>query len=381
MNKKVNVFNMSKIVILLVIAFINLKAFAFPEMIKHGYVNCTACHVSPSGGGLLNQYGRNLSAELISTWSQKNEEGILHGSVDTKKIDDWLAIGGDYRGVQVHTDTTDLSGTNTVSGRWINMQAGFEVGILQPNWAVVAFIGEYNSTDRNHKNEILLNSPRYYALLKPTDEIAIKVGHFQPNFGLNLPDHFLSTRAALGLGYIINKDILELSYLGENWNFIGSYYNIPSRYGNTYTNGGTLNVMYVFNDKFKTGYQILHEKGSSQKRTIVGLTGQLGWNEKLVTLVEADRIQTKPDSGAETKGFSFVHRTQYEIFKGFNIALLNDYLQTNIDVGSTKDYKIGPGVIWYPRPHFDFQIFATREHSGQLSEPGVMAWAMTHYYF
>jgi hypothetical protein len=35
------------------------KAFVFPEMIRHSYPNGIACHESPSGGGLLNQYGKN----------------------------------------------------------------------------------------------------------------------------------------------------------------------------------------------------------------------------------------------------------------------------------------------------------------------------------
>ncbi len=38
----------------------------FPEMVRHGYVNCVACHMSPDGGGVLTPYGRSLSKELLS---------------------------------------------------------------------------------------------------------------------------------------------------------------------------------------------------------------------------------------------------------------------------------------------------------------------------
>jgi len=364
----------------LIILFCVQDVFAFPEMIKHGYVNCTACHVSSSGGGLLNEYGRNLSAELISTWSNKNEEFFLHGAVNTEKFDKWLSIGGDLRGVQAHTDYKDAT-AHAVDGRWINMQAGIEIGIIQPKWAAVAFIGEFNSRDRQHKNEILPYSPRHYFLFNATDEISIKLGRFQPNFGLNLPDHFLATRAPLGFGYVINKNSLEASYLGENWNLITSIYNIPSQFGSAYSKGAMVNVMRVLSDKYKFGLQFLSEVGDSQKRNILGITSQLGWSEHLVTLVELDRIINEPNNNVESKGLALTHRTQYEIFKGFNIAALNDYYQSNLEVGSTKIYKLGPGVIWYPRPHFDFQLFATREYRESLSEPGVYAWLMTHYYF
>jgi hypothetical protein len=35
-------------------------AFALPTMIRLGYVNCVACHITPQGGGLLNSYGRGI---------------------------------------------------------------------------------------------------------------------------------------------------------------------------------------------------------------------------------------------------------------------------------------------------------------------------------
>ncbi|MEQ1666480.1 MAG: hypothetical protein ABL927_14015, partial [Bdellovibrionales bacterium] len=55
----------------ILLLFYAASSFAFPEMIRHGYVNCTACHISPGGGGALTQYGRKLSRELLSVTSKK----------------------------------------------------------------------------------------------------------------------------------------------------------------------------------------------------------------------------------------------------------------------------------------------------------------------
>jgi hypothetical protein len=41
-------------------------AHAYPENVRHGYVNCAACHIHPQGGGQLNAYGRQLSKALQS---------------------------------------------------------------------------------------------------------------------------------------------------------------------------------------------------------------------------------------------------------------------------------------------------------------------------
>ena len=365
--------------------------WAFPEMIKHGYVNCTACHVSPSGGGVLNPYGRNLSAELISTWSYKGEEGILHGKVDTSPVDEWLAIGGDYRGVQVHTDyTSKPSGVNKVDGRYINMQIGFELGIIQPKWALVGFLGQYNFDEPSHYNQVIAEVSRFYALYKPTDELTFKVGRFQPNFGINLPDHNLSTRTRLGMGSlsyrggkisIEDKNTAEVFWLGEEYNFTLSGYRIREELTDENDKGLTYTASKVFAERYKVGIQGLREKSDSNETRIFGLTGQLGWNEKWSTLAEYDRVRNMPEGAAETNGVAFVHRTGYEVFKGFQVLALNDYYQSNVDVGATKLYRYGPGVIWYPRPHFDFQFFATKEHRSSLQEPGTYAWLMTHYYF
>jgi len=36
------------------------RAWSFPEMVGKGYNNCLTCHHSPSGGGIVTEYGREL---------------------------------------------------------------------------------------------------------------------------------------------------------------------------------------------------------------------------------------------------------------------------------------------------------------------------------
>ncbi len=80
------------------LGIIGVNARAFPDTIRHGYTNCTTCHVSPAGGGLLNSYGRSLSRELISTWGYKNEEQPLHGLVNIpESASEAFFVGGDAR--------------------------------------------------------------------------------------------------------------------------------------------------------------------------------------------------------------------------------------------------------------------------------------------
>ena len=39
------------------------SAWAYPEMVRHNYPNCTSCHVSPSGGGVLTLVAKEQACE------------------------------------------------------------------------------------------------------------------------------------------------------------------------------------------------------------------------------------------------------------------------------------------------------------------------------
>ena len=344
-------------------------AQAYPDLIRHGYTNCTACHISPSGAGVLNPYGRSLSKDILSTWSYEKEELPLHGLIDTQKVEEWLAIGGDFRAAQVHQENE-----NVKRGSWIKMQAGLEVAVFQPKWALVSFIGQWVS-----KDEWQPYSPRYYGLFTPVESLYFKVGRFLPNFGIQLPDHILSTRGPLLFGYGMERDTAEVSWLGEEWNFSGSYYKSPQNISTNNQTGFIGQILKAFGDNKKAGVQYLSEKDDTQERKLVGALAQVSWSKKLITLLEVDQQLTTPQGGTDKKGIYALHRTGYELHKGVNVVFQNDYMQSDIDKGSTKDYKYGPGIQWFPRPHWDLQAFWTRQQSGNLQE-GDYAWLILHYY-
>jgi hypothetical protein len=360
-----------KNIFLLFITFTSLNLFAFPDMIRHGYVNCTACHISPSGGGVLTPYGRSLSKELLSTWSYEKEENILHGLVDTEKVNDWLAIGGDIRNVQVHVEN-DL----VTRGKFIKMQAGIELGINVEKFALIGFFGEYI------KDEWVGNSPRYYGLYRATDTVSLKAGRFIPNFGINFSEHIFATRGYLGFGYGTEKDSVEVSYLSDQWNFTGTYFKTPKEKSSFDNKGYAATASFIFNEKNKITAQHYQEKNDIVKNTITGLNGLLGWNEHFYTTIEYDRLRSEPVvTTPATDGDYFTHKTGYEATKGLHFILLNDYVQTDIKDGSTKDYKYGPGIQWYPRPHLDLQFFWTKQQASlNTAKEGDYAWLVLHYY-
>src|SRR5687767_311170 len=97
-----------------------IKVHAFPEMVRHGYVNCITCHVSPNGGGVMTPYGRELSREVLSAWGTENETRF----VGFFKTPEWVNLGGDVRLLQYYQDNILKKKT-----KFMLMQADAEVAV------------------------------------------------------------------------------------------------------------------------------------------------------------------------------------------------------------------------------------------------------------
>jgi len=67
-------------------------ASAYPIFqFSSGSSRCSDCHYSPTGGGVLNVFGRNEAGDTIS-WTGNGQ--LLHGAWDPPEA---LAFGGDFR--------------------------------------------------------------------------------------------------------------------------------------------------------------------------------------------------------------------------------------------------------------------------------------------
>src|SRR3954468_12216655 len=74
-------------------------AAAYPQFQLARDQTCTNCHVSPAGGGLLNENGLNV-AEGISQWGTKHE--FMYKKLEPPS---WLMLGGDARSLAGYFQT------------------------------------------------------------------------------------------------------------------------------------------------------------------------------------------------------------------------------------------------------------------------------------
>ena len=80
---------------------VTTRAHAYAWMIRHDYSNCATCHTDPSGAGLLTEYGRDQSDQLLrmrygspASDTAGSSSGFLWGLVTEPR---WLTLGGQLR--------------------------------------------------------------------------------------------------------------------------------------------------------------------------------------------------------------------------------------------------------------------------------------------
>lgn len=346
-----------------------MKAYAFPEMTRHGYTQCTACHLSPSGGGVLTSYGRQMSEELLSTWTRKGEGQVLHGALKSDPAEKGILIGGDVRAAQIHRQNSLVR-----TGRFFLMQANLDLAYVYERFAAMISIGQIEEplSGRVQGN---FNSTKFYGMANITETLALRIGRFIPTFGLNMPDHVLVTKQGLGLQPWMQYDTAEVSWLSESWSLFGG---VSQTIDNTPVtlkeDAYNLHATYNFAERFKVGASGWYGEGDKNIRRLYGVNAILGLSHHLYNLTEIDFSH---DSTRD--GMFAMSRLGWEIHKGVIPYVQYQHQHSDLENNGTVTRYHTLGGHFFPRPHF--------EVSGQWSKVrNVKEWSdeayfLVHYYF
>ncbi len=360
---------MRALMLLFIFVIATPRARAFPEMTRHGYAQCTACHLSPSGGGVLTAYGRQMAEEVLSTWSYKGEGQVLHGALKKDRSEKGLLIGGDVRSVQTHRKNSSVR-----AGRFFLMQANLDVAYQKDKYAAFISVGQIEEplSGRVQGN---LNATKYYGMVNLTDAWALRAGRFAPAFGLNIADHVLVTKQGLGLHPWLQYDTAETSLLTENWSLFAG---VSKTANNTpailQEDAISLQGTYNFGERFKVGASGWYGEGDSNIRRLYGVNAILGFTHQLYNLTEVDFSRD-----SKRDGMFAMSRLGYEMHKGLVPYVQYQHQQTDLEnTGAiTRHYTFGGH--FFPRPHFELSAQWSKVHTPkELTDD---AYVMAHYYF
>lgn len=360
------------------------QAQAFPEMARIGYQNCISCHVSPTGGGVMTPYGRGMAADILSTWHFEGEESIGHGAIRNKdgspfQTPDWLQMGGESRWIQTYVNT--LQATQT---QWFPMQNEVEGAVKVGKFNFVGNL-DFEGGPPGTPNYGMLFSNRLYGMYNITDEIYVRAGKYALPFGINQPNHMAVISQNLGWGAETESDNFEAGYIGEKVNLIVTGdVGRPDNTTVTSEKGAAINFAYNLLSEHKIGVSAFSGNSNTNTRYVAGPYAIFSFFRKLVIFSQAD-LQWKdlkdPTQGPEQKGFVSFNRIQYEAVKGVHPYLVHQISYLDSNTVSSRYDSYGGGVMWYPRPHFEFWGEWDKERNLAVDQSYTdTAWIVLHYY-
>lgn len=349
------------------------SAHAYPEMIRHNYVNCTSCHVSPSGGGVLNDYGRELSKEVLSTWSKDGEQAFIYGFLKSKEN---LKLGGDYRSAVIYQDQPSFKEI-----RGIQMQADAEAALVQDKWIALATVGYQDPRIVQVWSDHLI-SRRHWVGWKPSDQTLIRAGRFMIPYGINIPDHVTTIRR--GLGFDQSSETYNIGFDIENDKWSGSATVNFGRIDRPSLNreqGAALTAAISIGESTKLGCSYLWGTSNQASRNLMGPYVLLGFSSRLYLLSELDFQFKSIPSGAPTTGGVNYQKLGYELTQGLVLYGTQEYSRLDFSNPDSLQTSYGLGLQFFPRPHFEFNFSYQKQFISALSSsPFDFAWLMFHYY-
>jgi hypothetical protein len=373
--KKLPVCRWQNIALVLSCTLFSQLAFCFPEMVRHGYVNCITCHVSPTGGGTLTLYGRELSREVLSTFGTEKESKALFGTVE---FPSWILMGGDVRYLQFYQNTATIR-----QAGFIPMQIDAEAAVSYNQITVDATVGPQESP-QTQPDKGTFFSRRHFVNYKATEQISVRGGKFFPAFGINLPDHIPVTKR--GLGWDENGETynLELAYLGDQINIYGTgIFGRPDAVILNRETGGSLTLGTSFLDKYKAGVSYFHGTNNVATRDVAGPWGILGLSPHCFILSEFDFQHYFPQAPSSSVqwGLADYQKFDYEFIQGVHAFITQEYSQLDFQNALSITRIYGAGLQFFPRPHFEFQaVWEKQQMIAMSSDYNDFAWLLFHFY-
>tara|TARA_R110002096_G_scaffold171490_1_gene344341 strand:- start:18320 stop:19447 length:1128 start_codon:yes stop_codon:yes gene_type:complete len=352
-------------------------AQAYPQFqFSTDNARCTMCHFSPSGGGLVNAWGREEAADTIS---RGGDGAFLGGAWEPPE---WLALGADLRAATGLKDTP-AEGIDTLL---FPMQADvYSRAEFGPITLTLTLGLRKQARDRNPPPQAYIASREHYVMYQPESTgLYVRAGRFYAPYGLRQVDHTNYIRR--DLGFYTDEQTYGVSggYLkGNEWELHLSAFTRDPLFA-VGPAGSGLAALYEkrFNDDAAAwGVQSKVQLGPDSHTYWAGGTFKY-WlpSLDLLVLTELDigvqRVDT-PNADPIAKGIAHLNLTHF--------------ITTGLMVGTTLEAKHGDlslrgkdaeaatlSLQYFPRAHYEIMVLAKAERTRNTSD--LLSLLMLHYY-
>lgn len=350
-----------KFFFLLALAILSTSAWAYPNFIGHGYTSCLNCHYNPAGNGPLNDYGRAISATLISSGSlypdSWSEEKVAYSSgfLFRKPKQNYVRTQINYRGFQL---VRNPGSSSSEVKQWINMQADARLILKSPSDRFVTVIN-YGYTPKptgSEDNDDEWRSREHYMGYRVTPKFGVYAGLMDKVYGLRVIEHIMVNRTTPQLTQNDQSHGVMAHYLGEkSETFFHGFLGNMSQKEDIRMKGGSFMFERTVADVHRLGASVMHSSNNYLKLMSYAAHGR--WNLKEGSALLGEFGQTKRTADA-----SFFDKTsRYGLLQTYLRPVRGLYFFTNIEYYQDNIEKEpffirwGPGVQWFPIQRLEFR--------------------------
>lgn len=364
---------------LVMLAALARVADAYPQFqLTTGAATCQACHVSPGGGGLLNDYGRD---EAGSTISPRGDGRLLHGLWQPPQ---WLALGGDLRSAFLgkhQQDRADLL--------WFPMQADVYLRAVVGSFSVNLTAG-LRGVARDPKPEAIyrLASREHYLMYQPDpgNGLAVRLGRFFPVFGLRSQDHTAYVRRYLGQHTLEEPYALAVSHHGERGELHAAVFApnpVPLLGAGPRAYGAALYYeRRVLDDTAAWAVQSKLAVTGEDERAAVGAVGKLWLAEPgLSVLAELDVVRQSFEGEAARWQLAGSLGVTRVMMPGWMAGAGLQLWDPDLTLRASSRAAAEVNVQYFPLAHLELHLLGRLEAVGNdFDHPALLGLLQLHYY-
>ncbi len=364
------------------------RSYGYPWMIRDNYFGCAACHVDPSGFGLLTQYGRAQGELLLRTHyssppaGQEREPGpaanFLWGALDWAHLPDWLLLKGSYRGAYIGTHIPcpppppppgvpakcgwDVSYTQMQLDFYAGLHVGHfvadgNIGAL-PSGALparVTTLGSWNLISREHWIGYEF---------APDNAFLLRAGRINLPFGLRNVEHtsWVRFRTRTDVNSYQQHGV-AFAYTGDKWRgelmgILGNFQISPPFRERGYSGYAELSLTR----KAAIGISSLVTHANkdvelkiADTRQAHGVFARYAPIHALVFLAEGDFLAHSPSGSASYIGYAGFLQGDLELIQGVHLFQTVEIWQERTD-GAGPSYSFWLTPNWFFAPHADIRL-------------------------
>jgi hypothetical protein len=362
-------------------------ARAYPQwQFSSGTSRCSQCHFSPSGGGLVNGYGRDAVGDELSTW--EGDGAFAHGAIELPKA---VAIGFDFRYAVLSHDVGEAPGPQLA---YFPMQADLELRAAFTE-AVSAYVNVgYRGQARDNEEALGAGgaqpatqsrfiSREHYLMWRPAALGAyVRAGRFFAPFGLRLAEHSTYVRRDTGYNTLEESYSLSLGWVKNSWELhLTGFAPDVVRYLGSTERGGAGMLEVRVGEATALGASARVGMTDDRYRYTGGVFGKTYFEgAKSLIQTELNLIHsTFPGGSTTTQGFVGYLGVSFFPGTGFWVTPFAERTQTSIAVRDSATNSAGMQLNWFPYPHFE--IVAMGRFQAPTGDSTAMTGLLFLHYF